>query len=608
MPDIKLLDCTLRDGGYVNSWNWGFAAAKDIIASLTRAGTDIVEVGFLRNVDGYNPDVTVCNTIEELNRLLPAHTGSTMYSGMAMRSNYDIAKLSPYEGHGIEMLRITAHDYDIREGMDFAREVKARGYKLSINPINIMGYADKDLLWILDQVNEIHPYQFSIVDTFGSMRRRDLERIVSLVDHNLAPDIRVGLHLHENMALSFCLAQEFLDKHLGRDTTVDGSLMGMGRIPGNLPIELIADYMNETLGCHYDIDEMMDAIQDHIAPLKGETAWGYTPAYFLSARYNLHRDYAEHYLDKGDLTNRDINHILAGFDRSKATAYDKDYADRLYREYQNRAIDDTAALDTLRTAFSGKTVLVLAPGASLADETGRSAVAAAKADCIVSANFCPEFCQPDYAFFTNSKRFEKLDLASLPCPVVLTSNLRPLPQGALAVNYDRLAAPDVQNASLGSNSVLMLLRLLRLCGAKAVLLAGADGYKPGTPAYADSLLHAHTGRECEAVRRRAQDLHIDYLFQNVHDKAAFLSRFMAEHSLTKQDVAYCGDDLNDLTAMALCGFVACPADAAGPVLGRADFICRQKGGEGAVRGTVEEILLRDGRLPAAVKKAFGAKI
>ena len=87
--------------------------------------------------------------------------------------------------------------------------------------------------------------------------------------------------------------------------------------------------MNETLGCHYDIDEMMDAIQDHIAPLKGETAWGYTPAYFLSARYNLHRDYAEHYLDKGDLTNRDINHILAGFDRSKATAYDKDYADRL---------------------------------------------------------------------------------------------------------------------------------------------------------------------------------------------------------------------------------------------------------------------------------------
>ena len=107
MADIKLLDCTLRDGGYVNDWQWGFGSARRIIQTLTRAGVDIVEVGFLRNVDGYDPDVTVCNTIEELNRLLPdeGQRGHTMYSGMAMRSNYDIAKLSPYDGHGIEIIR-----------------------------------------------------------------------------------------------------------------------------------------------------------------------------------------------------------------------------------------------------------------------------------------------------------------------------------------------------------------------------------------------------------------------------------------------------------------------------------------------------------------------
>ena len=117
-----------------------------------------------------------------------------------------------------------------------------------------------------------------------------------------------------------------------------------------------------------------------------------------------------------------------------------------------------------------------------------------------------------------------------------------------------------------------------------------------------------TGRECEAVRRRAADLKITDIYQNVPHKADFLQNFFAENGYAREEIAYCGDDLNDLAAMALCGFVACPADAAGPVLGRADFICRQKGGEGAVRGTVEEILLRDGRLPAAVKKAFGAEI
>ena len=489
MADCKLLDCTLRDGGYVNEWHWGFGAARKIIQTLTRAGVDVVEVGFLRNVAEYDPDTTVCNTIEELNRLLPdeSQRGHTMYSGMAMRSNYDISKLSPYDGHGIEIIRITAHDYDIRDGMDFARRVKELGYKVSINPINIMGYDDKDLLWIFEQVNAIHPWQFSIVDTFGSMRRRDLDRIVSLADHNLAPDIRLALHLHENMALSFCLAQNFLDKHLQRDIAIDGSLMGMGRIPGNLPIELIADYCNENIGQHYNIDDMMDAIQDHIAPIKGESPWGYTPAYFLSARFNLHRNYAEHYLGKGDLTNRDINHLLAAIAPNKKTVFDAAYADALYTEYKNRRVDDEAALQALKEAFGGKSVLVLAPGATLAASEGRAAVAAANADVTVSANFVPEFMTPDYAFFTNAKRFD--EGMTYPCPLILTSNLR-ADSTAAVVNYDRLSGTDAQ----GGNSVLMLLRLLRLCGAAEVQLAGADGYRAGTAAYADAGLHTHTGR------------------------------------------------------------------------------------------------------------------
>lgn len=489
MANVNILDCTLRDGGYVNDWQWGFGPARQIIEALTRAGTNIVEVGFLRNIAQYDPNVTVCQNMAQLNRLLPdpAHRGHTMYCGMAMRSNYDIAQLEPYDGHGIELLRITAHDYDLREGMDFAREVKARGYKLSINPINIMGYDDRALMWIFDEVNKIHPWQFSIVDTFGSMRRRDLERIVSLADHNLAPDIRIGLHLHENMALSFSLAQQFLDLHLQRDITVDASLMGMGRTPGNLPIELVADYMNEVRGSHYDIDELMDAIQEHIAPLKGETAWGYTPAYFLSARFNLHRNYAEHYLHKGDLTIRDIDHILAGIDPGKKTVFDAAYANGLYADYQNRRIDDAATLQTLRERFAGKQVLVLAPGATLNEEVHRRAVCEAGADAVISANFVPEFTVPDYAFFTNSKRYAPQ--TALPCPVIATSNLRAAHE-ALVVNYDRLSGTDAQ----GGNSVLMLLRLLRLCGVREVLLAGADGYREGTAAYADASLHTHTGR------------------------------------------------------------------------------------------------------------------
>ena len=132
-------------------------------------------------------------------------------------------------------------------------------------------------------------------------------------------------------------------------------------------------------------------------------------------------------------------------------------------------------------------MLVLAPGASLAAEAGRAAVAAAAADVTVSANFVPDFMRPDYAFFTNAKRFD--EAAAYPCPLILTSNLR-ADKDAAVVNYDRLSATDAQ----GGNSVLMLLRLLRQCGAAGVLLAGADGYRTGTAAYADAGLHTHTGR------------------------------------------------------------------------------------------------------------------
>lgn len=117
-----------------------------------------------------------------------------------------------------------------------------------------------------------------------------------------------------------------------------------------------------------------------------------------------------------------------------------------------------------------------------------------------------------------------------------------------------------------------------------------------------------TGRESAAVRRRAADLKITDVYQNVSDKAAFLRDFMQQNGCDAQEVAYCGDDLNDLAAMALCGFVACPADAAPEVRAAADYICPQAGGAGAVRGAVEAILRQDGRWQAAVQAAFGAKV
>lgn len=513
--DLKLLDCTLRDGGYVNDWKWGFSCAKAIIRALTRANVDVVEVGFLRNVNEYDSDITVCNHIEELNLLLPDEHGNTVYSAMAMRSNYDVSKLTPYNGTGIELIRITAHDYDIIEGMDFACEVKAKGYKLSINPINIMGYSDEQILRILQQVNEIQPYQFSIVDTFGSMKRRDLDRIVNLVDHNLDRRIRVALHLHENMALSCCLAQRFVDFHLNRPIAVDGSLMGMGRVPGNLPIELIADYLNDYGEGVYDIDYIMDAIQDYIAPLKGEAEWGYSPAYYLSARYNLHRNYAEYYLKKGDLTNRDINLILARFAKEKATAFDRAYADQMYIDYKNNTVDDTKSWHKLQEELYGKVILVMAPGISIINQTDViSDYINKNKPVIISVNFVPEDYASDYAFFSNNKRFSQLTNKS--CKVIITSNVD-YSGAEFVINYNRLSSAFEQ----GYNSLVMLLKLLKNIGIGKVAVAGADGYNGDKISYYKSSINtvqsnwrAYNDSVASALKKIAID--IEFLTESLY--------------------------------------------------------------------------------------------
>lgn len=469
--DLFLLDCTLRDGGYVNDWKWGYHTAKAIIRALIRANVDIVEVGFLRNVETFDDGITACNTIEELNRFLPEKVGGTIFSAMAMHSNYDIKKLSPYSGKGIEIIRVTAHENDIKEGLKFAEEVQNRGYKVSINPINIMGYRDEKLIWIIRQVNRLNPYQFSIVDTFGSMKRRDLDRIVSLVDNNLSKNIRLALHLHENMSLSCLLAQKFIDMHLKRPIAIDGSLMGMGRIPGNLPIELIADYLNEYCDTNYDIDYLMDAIQAYIAPLKGEVRWGYTPAYFISAKFNLHRNYAEYYLLKGDLSNSDINHILSKFDENKAAVFDSDYAELQYQKYKSNQVDDIAARNQLKKELIEKDILILAPGSTI-DKYENDIIDFINDTKVItiSTNFIPKEFQVDYAFFCNNKRYRQIDEGK--CKVIATSNIR-------GINSDYYI--DYNNISnvfpKGSNSFVMLLQLLKELGVEKVFVAGADGYK-----------------------------------------------------------------------------------------------------------------------------------
>lgn len=114
-----------------------------------------------------------------------------------------------------------------------------------------------------------------------------------------------------------------------------------------------------------------------------------------------------------------------------------------------------------------------------------------------------------------------------------------------------------------------------------------------------------TGRECAATTRRMTEMKVEYLVQNCKDKVTYMQEFMKENGISKQEVGYLGDDLNDLPSMQLCGFVGCPEDACAEVKERADYISGIKGGYGAVRDIVETLLRKRGEWHETISRVYG---
>ncbi|EAI2862151.1 aldolase catalytic domain-containing protein [Campylobacter jejuni] len=475
MNNMQILDCTLRDGGYINDWKFGLNVIQDIIGKLIEANIDLIEVGFLRDCD-YDVNKTLFNNCKEIANILPKHKRNSQFVAMILHNLYDINKLENYDGKTIEFLRITFHDYDIDEGLQYIAKVQQKGYKVFCNPINIMGYSDKEILELIQKVNIIKPYAFSIVDTFGSMDRKDLIRIYALCAKNLHPDIVIGLHLHENLNSSFALAQDFLNMaDLKRRHTCDGSLFGMGRIPGNLCIELLASYLNKEFACNYDVDYLLDAIDDHILKLKKIEEWGYNIAYALSAKHNLHRNYSEFLLNKGKITSKQINQILSQIEPHKKTAFDKNYIEELYLKFQNVNIDDRQSCEILKKILQDANILLLAPGKSLENDKQVIVDYIEKyKPIVISLNFYTDGFKCKFAFFSNNKRFSFFKKELKEGKYIITSNIKDeVGYKQLVFDYYKLA---FLNGVLYDNCTIMLLKLLINIGIRKVSIAGFDGF------------------------------------------------------------------------------------------------------------------------------------
>lgn len=332
MKDIKFLDCTLRDGAHVVSGNFGQKRILDIIGKLAATNVDIIEFGFLK-MCSYEPDKIYYPCIENAYDLLDQAECSqeAIYALMARADEYDIRKLTDSNGR-IPLIRVAFY-YDFLDGgIEFAKQAMDKGYLCSLNLINTPGATMEELKIFAERANKIRPFAVSLVDTFGMLNLGELRQIIEMYDARLDKTIRIGLHVHENLSLTFALAQSFLAiTEEERKVIIDGSLMGIGRAPGNLCSELIASYLNDNYGKNINIHKIMDAVSNDIKPLKKDFQWGYSPEFFLSAIYRVHRSYAE-YLEGTGIGLENIMALLEKIDLEHRGKYNKDYIQELAKK------------------------------------------------------------------------------------------------------------------------------------------------------------------------------------------------------------------------------------------------------------------------------------
>ena len=474
----KLLDCTLRDGAYLLDKKFGENNIRGIIAGLVKARVDIIEVGFFQN-EGFGEGRTVYKNSADVKKYIPNDKHGTMFTVLADYSRYSIENLDEHDDCSIDGIRECFFKQERYKALDNCRRIKELGYKCFVQPVDILGYSDMELIDFIEKVNDIEPYCLSIVDTFGSMYQDDLRRVFEIIDHNLISTCRIGFHSHNNMQMSNALSQDFLTMSLGRrDVVVDGTISGMGRGAGNTPTELIAQYMITKMGYNYDLDAILDIIDDYMDNIRTRCSWGYSTPFFVAGCYGAHVNNIAYLAQKNSIRYKDIRYILNKIGPIKRKRYDYDLLEKTYVDYLNADVDDSESLKELGVAVSGRNVLILLPGNSATSEYQRiRKYISDNNPVIISVNYIHKNVKPDYVYISNIRRYTYWqDIPEyVKAKKLLTSNIK-----AEADNSDELIFSFNKLIKCGwehlDNSGLMVLRLLDNFDLKSIAIAGFDGY------------------------------------------------------------------------------------------------------------------------------------
>lgn len=296
---IKVLDCTLRDGGYVNDWKFGDDNAKAIVNELSSTGIDYIEVGFIKLCD-YEKDKIQFNQMSQVANLFkPIKQKLSLI--VEVGYGYPVELFPRHSEDTVDLVRVIMWKRMLKEGLEYCKQLIEKGYEVGVQATRTEQYSDEEFADFVRMFSSINPKGIYIVDTFGLLDKKALLRYAEIADANMGEGICLGYHAHNNMQQAFSNAVAMSEHIWSHDIMLDASVFGMGRGAGNLCLELLLNYLNTNFQAGYDINPIYNVAEKYIIPFFNDTPWGYSLPYQLSALNGRNPSYVD-YIQKYKLS------------------------------------------------------------------------------------------------------------------------------------------------------------------------------------------------------------------------------------------------------------------------------------------------------------------
>lgn len=283
-PEIKVLDCTIRDGGLMNCWQFSDDFVSAVYKALVAAGVDYIEMGYRSSESAYSRDENgpwkFCDDAD-LRRIVGDNDTNSKLSAMADIGRIDFDDIPPKSESVLDMIRVACYVHQMDKAVALAEHCIDKGYEVTINLMAVSAVMERDLDEALDDVANSRVRILYIVDSFGSMYCEQVERLAKKYAAAL-PDGTIGFHGHNNQQLAFANTIEAI---IHNCNMLDGSLLGVGRGAGNCTLELLMAFLKNP---KFDMRPILEVITSHLVPLQTEITWGYHMPYLITGMLNKH--------------------------------------------------------------------------------------------------------------------------------------------------------------------------------------------------------------------------------------------------------------------------------------------------------------------------------